>query len=94
MQWGERQHYSAHQGFILGLRHKWIPDFTHHLEGRIDYFLQLDRHSFSGLSDELDIGLVMKLSGSKRIKMVYSVLNIGDAFSRVHQVKLETRIVL
>ncbi len=94
MQWGERQHFSAHQGLILGLRHKWIPDFTRHLEGQIDYFRQMDLHSFSGLSDELDIGFAFKLSGSKWIKMVYSVLNIGDAFSRIHQVKLETRIVL
>ncbi len=92
--WGERMRYNAYHGLILGLKHKWNPAFSSHLQGQVDYFRRLDRHSLDSISDELDVGLMVKITEGRRFWLVYSVLNLGEELARTQQIKFETRIVL
>jgi len=94
VRWGERMHYNAHHGLIIGLKHKWNPSFSNRLQVLLDYFRRLDRNTIVSISDELDFGLMVKMNESKRFWLVYSVLNLTADLARTQQIKFEARIVL
>lgn len=94
IRWGERMHFNAHHGLIVGLKHQWIPRFTRRFEGQLDYFKRFDRNSLDPISDELDAGLMLKMTENKRFWLVYSVLNLSNRIAMTHQFKFEMRFIL
>ena len=90
---GERQKYSTHQGNTRFWERKIHPKFSENVKFDLNYYL----HSLHGksefYSDELDFGMQYQFSPKYRFWLMYSLLNnIGD-LERVHQLKLETRLI-
>jgi hypothetical protein len=93
-QWlGERQRYAVQQGNVLFGEMKLFPKFIKASNVSAAYYLNYLKEESEPYSDELDIGIKTQLSDRQRFWLVYSLLNnVGD-LERVHQIKLETRLI-
>jgi hypothetical protein len=90
---GERQRYWVKNGNIGYLQTKFSPMNSKHLNLSASYFHQLSKEDSLSESDELDLGIDLKLTDSKKIGLVYSLTNLADSSERKSQIKLETRLV-
>ncbi len=88
---GDRQHYSARQGSIIGGELKYTPAFFKKGTLKLGYFRNLRK--LESISDEFDLGFELNLTKSKKIRLL-TTYSIWSGVTEGSQIMTNLRIIL